>query len=111
MKWYLVLPCISLIITGEPDSLFICLLTIWVSNSLICLFILVDCISISFCWRGYFSYWFIEFLYVFYLQVPLILENLVPGREREEDGVFGGDGGEIRQPHLFYCSLKPSLKK
>lgn len=29
----------------------------------------------------------------------------MPGREREEDGVFGGDGGEIKNSPIFSTAL------
>lgn len=61
VKWYLVLTYISLIIPDEPDSLhlFVGHLDFHFSN----LFILFAWFSIRL--FGSFSYWFIEFLYVF----------------------------------------------
>lgn len=109
VKWYLVLTCISLIITGEPDSLFICLLTIWVSNSLMCLFILIAFL-LSFLGGVFFLLVYRISSCILATSPPNPRESSARKREGRRRCVWRGWWWDKKQPHLFYCSLKPLLK-
>lgn len=109
VKWYLVLTCISLIITGEPDSLFMFVdhLGFQFSN----VPVHIDCFSIIFFGGVFFLLIYIISLCILATSPPNPRESSARKREGRRQCVWRGWWWDKKQPHLFYCSLKPSLNK